>query len=45
MEMTFEQAMRPGMLQAFANRRGSGYMMRSEKRGGGSYSGGPGRRA
>ena len=44
MEMTFEQAMRPGMLQAFANRRGSGYMMRSEKRGGGSYSGGPSRK-
>lgn len=44
MEMTFEQAMRPGMLQAFATRRGSGYMMRSEKRGGGSYSGGPGRK-
>ncbi|MBQ8110443.1 MAG: hypothetical protein IJ124_09825 [Clostridia bacterium] len=32
MQMTYEQAMRPGMLQAFANRRGSGYMMRSEKR-------------
>lgn len=43
MEMTFEQAMRPGMLQAFANRRGSGYMMRSEKRGG-SYSSGPSRK-
>ena len=39
MEMTFEQAMRPGLLQAFANRRGSGYMMRSEKRSG-SYGNG-----
>lgn len=44
MEMTFEQAMRPGMLQAFANRRGSGYMMRSEKRGGSYGTGGPNRR-
>ncbi len=43
MEMTFEQALRPGMLQAFANRRGSGYMMRSEKRGG-SYGNGSNRR-
>ena len=34
MQMTYEQAMRPGMMQAFANRRGSGYMMRSEKRDG-----------
>ena len=42
MQMTFEQAMRPGMLQAFATRRGSGYMMRSEKRNG-SY-GGSGRK-
>ncbi len=39
MQMTYEQAMRPGLLQAFATRRGSGYMMRSEKRGG-SYGGG-----
>ena len=44
MEMTFEQAMRPGMLQAFATRRGSGYMMRSEKRGGSYGAGGPNRR-
>ncbi len=44
MDMTFEQAMRPGWLQAFANRRGSGYMMRSEKRGGSYGSGGSNRR-
>ena len=34
MQMTYEQAMRPGFMHAFAARRGSGYMMRSEKRGG-----------
>ena len=39
MQMTYEQAMRPGLFQAFATRRGSGYMMRSEKRDGG-YGGG-----
>ena len=33
MQMTYEQAMRPGTLMLFA-RGGSGYMMRSEKRGG-----------
>ncbi|MDO4867014.1 MAG: hypothetical protein Q4C10_10715 [Clostridia bacterium] len=38
MQMTIDQAMRPGLLLAFA-RRGSGYMMRSEKRSG-SYGGG-----
>ena len=44
MQMTFEQAQRGGLLQAFATR-GNGYMMRSEKRPG-SYGGGrqPGRR-
>ena len=35
MEMTYEQAMRPGGLMWFASGRGSGYMMRSEKREGG----------
>ena len=35
MQMTYEQAMRPGGLMWFASRRGSGYMMRSEKRNGG----------
>ena len=34
MQMTYEQAMRPGALMLFAARKGSGYMMRSEKRGG-----------
>ena len=34
MQMTYEQAMRPGALMLFAARGGSGYMMRSEKRGG-----------
>ena len=34
MQMTFEQAMRPGPLMFFATRGGSGYMMRSEKRNG-----------
>ena len=34
MQMTYEQAMRPGVLMLFA-RNGSGYMMRSEKREGG----------
>ena len=43
MQMTYEQAMRPGMLLAFANRRGSGYMMRSERRNG-SYGNGSKRR-
>ena len=40
MQMTCEMAARPGLLMAFATGRGSGYMMRSEKRG---Y-GGSGRR-
>ena len=44
MDMTFDQAMRPGILQAFANRRGSGYMMRSEKRSGAYGSGNGGNR-
>ena len=35
MQMTYEQALRPGALMLFAARGGSGYMMRSEKRGGG----------
>jgi len=35
MQMTYEQAMRPGTLMLFAARKGSGYMMRSEKRNGG----------
>ena len=34
MQMTYEQAMRPGALMLFAARGGSGYMMRSEKRDG-----------
>ena len=42
MQMTMDQAMRPGLLQAFALRRGSGYVMRSEKRPGYSGSGGSG---
>ena len=38
MQMTFEQAQRSGLLQAFAGGRGSGgYMMRSEKRPGSGY--------
>ena len=41
--MTYEQAMRPGALMLFAARRGSGYMMRSEKRSG-SYGNGSNRR-
>ena len=32
MQMTFEQAFRPGWLSAFALKRNRGYMMRSEKR-------------
>ena len=32
MQMTFDQAMRPGILQAFALKKNSGYVMRSEKR-------------
>ena len=43
MQLTMDQAMRPGFLQAFAIRRRSGYVMRSEKRPG--YGGsGSGRR-
>ena len=38
MQMTMDQAMRPGILQAFAIKRRNGYVMRSEKRPG--YSGG-----
>lgn len=38
MQMTFDQAMRPGVLQAFALKRNKGYVMRSEKRPG--YGGG-----
>ena len=34
MQMTYEQALRPGPLMFFATRGGSGYMMRSEKRNG-----------
>ena len=34
MQLTYEQAMRPGPLMFFATRGGSGYMMRSEKRNG-----------
>ena len=40
MQMTFDQAIKPGILQAFAFRRNSGYVMRSEKRPG--YGGGAG---
>ena len=43
MQMTIDQARRPGLLLAFANRRNRGYMMRSERRSGYS-SGGGGRR-
>lgn len=38
MQMTFDQAVKPGILQAFALRRNRGYVMRSEKRPG--YGGG-----
>ena len=34
MQMTYEQAMRPGALMHFAARNNRGYMMRAEKRGG-----------
>ena len=50
MQMTFDQARRPGLLSAFALRHRSGYMMRSEKRPGYNGTGGnnrgrrPGRR-
>ena len=40
MQMTFDQAMRPGILQAFAFRKNSGYVMRSEKRPGYGSAGG-----
>lgn len=39
MQMTFDQAFRPGLMQAFALRRRSGYVMRSEKRPGYGNSG------
>ena len=38
MQMTYDQALRPGILQAFALKRSRGYVMRSEKRPG--YGGG-----
>ena len=46
MQMTFDQAQRPGLLSAFALRKRSGYMMRSEKRPGynGAGNGNRGRR-
>ena len=45
MQMTMDQAARPGFLLAFALRRGSGYVMRSEKRQGyGSGNNNPRRR-
>ena len=43
MQMTFDQAIKPGILQAFAFRRNSGYVMRSEKRPGYGGSAGGGR--
>ncbi len=43
MQMTFDQAIKPGFLQAFAFRRNSGYVMRSEKRPGYGGSAGGGR--
>lgn len=43
MQMTFDQARRPGLLSAFALRHRSGYMMRSEKRPGYNGAGGSNR--
>ena len=43
MQMTMEQTARPGFLLAFASRRGSGYVLRSEKRPGYGGGGSPNR--